>query len=180
MGASGASAMRRSGNENEESSGDSHSAEDAVSRKRRNKKRSTTSGDECSDDEDSPESNVFMVLNGAVPERLKNKLVVQRDLYQVDELKDIVDVLSGNGFPVLCGVDCGSDLRKIAQMHSCLKMCSVEQGAISWHVLYDERNWEIKSPLLVVPVIPASESCVERSCGLVELKKKTVMLNNLL
>ena len=165
----GASAMKRSAKARQESSGDLHSAENAVALERSDKKRSATAGDEASGDEHPAERNVFMVLNGRVPENLKKSLVAQKDSYHVNEVKEIVDTLSG--FPVLCGFDCASDVEQLAEMHSCLKSYSVEHGELSWHILYDERAWEMTRPLQVIEIIPASMSCVERCCGMCEMKK---------
>ena len=163
--------MRRSAKARHDTSGDLHPAEDADARKRSDKKRAAFSEDEDEANdtgiERRVERNVFMVLNGRVPEALKRDLVVQRDSFTVDEVKAIVNDLPG--FPVLCGADCASELEELAHMHSCLRKFSVQQGALSWHILFDERAWHMTSPLRVMEIIPASHLSVERCCGMCEM-----------
>ena len=152
------------------SSGDLHSAEDALARRRRDKERSASSGDEASGHEHPAERHTFMVRNGRVPERLKRKLVPQQDSYRFNEVKEIVD--AEDELPVLCGVDCPSDVAQLAAVHTCLKRSSAKHNEFSWHILYDQSAWEITSPLQVVQIIPASDVCAERCCGMCKIKKR--------
>ena len=173
------SMMQTSQHARKRSGGDLHSAEDALARRRSDEARSANSEDESSGHEHPAETHTFMFLNGRVPERLKEKLVPQQDSYHFNEVKAIVD--AEDELPVLCGVDCASDVAQLAAIHTCLKRSSVKHKEFSWHILYDPSAWESTSPLQVVQVIHPSDVCAERCCGMCKIKKKeTVMLDSLL
>ena len=122
-----------------------------------------------------------MVLNGRAPKNLQAMLVTITESYQAKEAKDIFNaLLECPGFPVVCGFDCASDVEQLALTHRCLKTCSVEHRELSWTILYDERAWEIRSPLQVMEIMSATDSCVERCCAHCVMQKKTVMLDTLL
>jgi len=114
--------------------------------------------------------DLLLVVDGGVPSELNDKVVSMNSPCAFDELNDVF--VAAATFPVVCGFDCASDVRKLAGKHESLTFASMTKGVSSWQLLYDRRTWSVIKELKLEQVWPMRHfRVVDRYAAVCELKR---------
>ncbi len=114
--------------------------------------------------------DLLLVVDGGVPSELNDKVVSMNSPCAFDELNDVF--VAAATYPVVCGFDCASDVRKLAGKHESLTFASMTKGGSSWQLLYDRRTWSVIKELKLEQVWPMRHFRVgDRYAAVCELKR---------